>query len=351
MAGNWIFWTSLILLAVFVRFTEIGASFWIKLWAQSYDEVESTANTFNMMMARPLMKGNEYQTPYIHLKSQSNFTSTMDPNIDMMTGKEDKTMMYLIGYVIINVIDIIFGGLRFAIIYWSGLKACRNLYAELLHRIFRAPLRFFDTTPVGRIINRFSKDFESIDSNVPNNIINFIIQWIQILSVVAVAVYVMPISAIPMIAVVAFNLVLGNTFVSASREIKRMDSVSRSPLFILFSETIVGITTIRAFGMTREFLLKMMEKVDKNSLPFFYSGLVNRWISIRISCTGAAISFVTAIFIVFNLDNIDAATAGFCLMYVLSFSDKVVLYSCVSSAIVTIFFRLFGALDDILNWN
>ncbi|KAI8886932.1 hypothetical protein K501DRAFT_330885 [Backusella circina FSU 941] len=310
LAGNWVFWTSLLLLAVFVKFTEVGATFWIKLWAQSYNEIETTGYTFNIM-TQPMVKEN--QAPFDHLKIQSDLT---------MMKKEDKTMMYLMGYVAINLVAILFGGLRFAVTYWSGLKACRALYAELLHRIFRAPLRFFDTTPVGRIINRFSKDFEAIDSSVPVNLINFIIQWIQVLSVIAVSVYIVPISAIPMVIVVILNFYLGSSFVNASREIKRMESVSRSPLFILFSETIVGISTIRAFGMTREFLLKMMERVDGNSLPFYYSGVMTRWISIRISCTGAAISFITAMFVLFNLDKIDAATAGFCLMYVLSFTDK-----------------------------
>jgi ABC-type multidrug transport system fused ATPase/permease subunit len=305
LAGNWLFWVLLIMLAIFVRFTEVGASFWIKLWTQSYDETESNGHAFDMISMEK-----EHQIPYV----------TSDPSMGL---KKDKTMMYLMGYVAINITTIVFGGLRFGVIYWSGLKACRALYAELLHRIFRAPLRFFDTTPVGRIINRFSKDFEAIDSSVPMNIINFIIQWIQVFSIVAVSIYVVPVSAIPMIAIVALNIYLGSKFVAASREIKRMDSVSQSPLFILFSETIVGITTIRAFGMTRDFMLKMIEKVDGHALPFYYSGVINQWISTRISYSGAAICFMTAVFVLFNLDEIDAATAGFCLMYVLSFSEKV----------------------------
>ncbi|RIB00526.1 ABC transporter type 1, transmembrane domain-containing protein, partial [Gigaspora rosea] len=73
---------------------------------------------------------------------------------------------YLTIYVLITSLSIIFGVARFACLYYGSLRVSTKLYQKLLHQVIRAPLRFFDTTPVGRILNRFSKDFETIDSTI-----------------------------------------------------------------------------------------------------------------------------------------------------------------------------------------
>jgi ABC-type multidrug transport system fused ATPase/permease subunit len=190
-------------------------------------------------------------------------------------------------------------------------------------RVFRAPLHFFDTTPVGRIVNRFSKDFDTIDATVPVSIIQFCVQWTTAISIIIVASSVLPALIVVLVFVAIVNSYYSIQFVSASRKLKRMDSVSRSPLFTHFGETVTGVTTIRAFGMTQQRMLDMFKRTDVNTRPMYYAFAIARWVSTRSSFMGAIIAFVTCVFILFNLDHLDAATAGFFLNYILVFTNMV----------------------------
>ncbi|KAG2235533.1 hypothetical protein INT48_003096 [Thamnidium elegans] len=311
--GNWFFWLFIFITVIGVRGFDIGASWWLKKWAQSYETSHAIINVM------PVSLESVYQWP-VKLTSKLN---SLAPTATILsdTEKQDNLNMYLGIYVLFNLANIITSVTRYFTMFYGGLRASRKLYILLLDRVFHAPLRFFDTTPVGRIVNRFAKDFETIDSNVSTDIVQFCGQWVIIISIVLIATSVLPILIVLMVVVAMINVYYGLRFVAASRELKRMDSVSRSPLFTLFTETIIGVTTIRAFGMTQQFMLEMLDRIDVNARPMFYAWTVSRWVSTRIGLMGAFVSLVTGVFILFNLDRLDAATAGFCLSYILVFTE------------------------------
>ncbi|CAG8609413.1 5455_t:CDS:10 [Gigaspora rosea] len=207
---------------------------------------------------------------------------------------------YLNIYVLIAFLSIITGVSRFVWLYYGSLRASKKLYQILLHQVIRAPLRFFDTTPVGRILNRFSNDFETIDSNLAGELAWFLINVLMTLSSMAVMTV---ITKEFLVAAIFFGIIytiVGTLYAKASRELKRMSSVSRSLLYSYFTETLIGITTIRAFGASK--------RIDKNSRPFFYMWLINRWLAFRFNITSSFASFLAGIFILWNLDYIDAGT-------------------------------------------
>ncbi len=125
-----------------------------------------------------------------------------------------------------------------------------------------------------------------------------------------------------MLLVAVVNIWMGIMFVAASREFRRIDSVSRSPLFSHFTETIVGVATIRAFGVTRQFLQQMLTYIDANARPFYYTWLVNRWVSVRYAASGALVNLLTGIIILSRIESMNASIAGFCLSFVLLFTDQ-----------------------------
>lgn len=315
MVGNTLYWIITAAVILGARGLDVTESWWIKQWAQSYSTDVNNAHIADLTTkSKPSFS---YFTLPVISSSENNLNIMGDSS-----NKDDNLNYYLGFYVLITVINIIVSTARFGILYYGVLRASRILYAELLHRVLRAPLRFFDTTPIGRILNRFAKDIETIDSTIPNDLLNFITQWIIVLSSIIAVSYVLPTFIVPMIIIAVINITVGIMFVSTSRELRRMDSVSRSPLFSHFTETIVGITTIRAFGATRRFLQEMITRTDTNSRPYYFVWTVNRWVSIRYGFTGTIINIVACAIILFNLDYLDASLAGFCLSYVLLYSDQ-----------------------------
>lgn len=316
LMGSWFFWAFFFFTILTARGLDITSTWWLKKWSQSYE-----TNDHNITSFAPVIDDNSNQLPVhasAHLR-QGFVTPALFTNDD----NEIDPSYYFKIYTLINLMNILIGLAKYAITFFGGIRAGRKLYVSLLNRVLNAPLRFFDTTPIGRVVNRFSKDFESIDSSVPMDLVQFCAQWISIISIILVATSVLPVLILPMILAAFTNIYFGLRFVAASRELKRMDSVSRSPLFTHFSESIVGITTIRAFGLTQQFMMDMLNKIDTNSRPMYYAWSVSRWVSVRISFMGSMVTLLTGIFILLNLDNMDSAMAGFCLSYVTVFTNMV----------------------------
>ncbi|KAG2227320.1 hypothetical protein INT45_004275 [Circinella minor] len=309
MAGGWLFWVFLFSVVIGSRSLDIVELWWVKIWTQAANP--SSVNTITTQTHQSFSSMSFY------------IPSSTGDNIHAFDNESNtrSVKFYLSVYVLITSLNIIVGTLRFVFIYLGGLRASRNLYERLLHRVFRAPLRFFDTTPVGRILNRFSKDFETIDSSIPNDIMNFFTTILIVVSIVIVVCTVVPIFVIPMLLIVVTCIAVANMFVSTSRELKRMDSVSRSPLFSHFSETIVGVSTIRAFGASRQFMQEMLKRVDTNARPYYFVWVLNRWISARVTAISAVVNVVVGMGILLSLDRLDASGAGFCLSFILTFSD------------------------------
>lgn len=278
--GGSVYWVIVFAFIFGSRALDIAESWWIKKWVAS-NEPSNMANTImekahyffmqqQVTSPKTIVDGGVVAAfrPAAHSRGFGLF-STADGS--------DQLDMYLTIYILITMTNIVVGAGRFASLYYGTLRASKKLYQQLLQRVLRAPMRFFDTTPVGRILNRFSKDFEYIDSGVPNDLMYFLIQWLIIISAIMTVCTVLPAFVIPMALVTFLNVVIGKRFSAASRELRRMDSVTRSPLFSHFGETLVGVATIRAYGVTRQFMNEMLRRVDENARPFYYV-----WVSLQI---------------------------------------------------------------------
>jgi ABC-type multidrug transport system fused ATPase/permease subunit len=116
---------------------------------------------------------------------------------------------------------------------------------------------------------------------------------------------------------------IGAFYLRASRDLKRIESIQRSPLYQQFGETLSGVSTIRAYGDERRFVRDNLQMVDDHNRPFFYLWACNRWLSFRVDSVGALVSFFAGVFVVLNVGKIDAGLAGLSLTYAITFSDNV----------------------------
>lgn len=128
------------------------------------------------------------------------------------------------------------------------LRAARDLHNKLLKNTFRLPMSFFDTTPLGRILNRFSKDVDVIDNVLPMSMRFWIMMFFNAVAVLIVITYSTPIFGSVIIPMGLMYYLIQKFYVATSRQLKRIESVTRSPIYTHFSETITGQSVIRAYG-------------------------------------------------------------------------------------------------------
>uniref|UniRef100_A0AAR2LDB0 ATP-binding cassette, sub-family C (CFTR/MRP), member 3 n=1 Tax=Pygocentrus nattereri TaxID=42514 RepID=A0AAR2LDB0_PYGNA len=149
------------------------------------------------------------------------------------------------------------------------IQAACKLHQSLLDNKFHTPQAFFDTTPIGRIINRFSKDIYVIDEALPYTVLMFLGTFFASLSTMIVIIFSTPIFAVVIVPLALIYFFVQRFYVATSRQLKRLESVSRSPIYSHFSESITGTSVIRAYGRNSAFVLMSDMKVDENQKSYY----------------------------------------------------------------------------------
>ncbi|VAH23048.1 unnamed protein product [Triticum turgidum subsp. durum] len=232
--------------------------------------------------------------------------------------------------------NLIFGILSFGQVlvtltnsYWlitSSLRAAKRLHDYMLRSILRAPMVFFHTNPLGRIINRFSKDLGDIDRNLAVFVNLFMAQISQLLStfVLIGVVSTMSLWAIMPLLILFYAAYL--YYQTTSREVKRMDSITRSPVYAQFSEALNGLSTIRAYK-AYDRMSNINGKSMDNNIRFTLVNLSsNRWLAIRLETLGGIMIWFTATFAVMQNQRAEnqkafASTMGLLLTYTLNITN------------------------------
>ncbi|KAH8829370.1 multidrug resistance-associated ABC transporter [Flagelloscypha sp. PMI_526] len=232
-----------------------------------------------------------------------------------VNGEQKGPIFYISIYTAITLAGAFIQMLRWVVLYFGSISASVKLYKDLLEGVLFANIRFHDTVSRGRLLNRFGKDFEGIDSSLADNMGRTFIGMLNSVTTLVTIAYV---GGPPFIAA-AFVLAclyykVGSSYGQASRDMRRLDSVTRSPLYSLYGETIAGVAILRAFGASSKFLRDMLLNVDTNVTPYYWMWGVNRWLSIRFNMLSSLIIGVTAAVCLLN-KNIDSALAGFALTF------------------------------------
>ncbi|KAF8993579.1 Multidrug resistance-associated protein 1, partial [Haplosporangium bisporale] len=197
-----------------------------------------------------------------------------------------------------------------------GIQGSKVLFNRLINRIFRLPMSFFDTTPMGRIINRFSSDMDSIDEQLPEEF-NDLFAFMSIIGGALVLIaYSTPafLVMIPPLGVLYFFI--QDYFIKCSASLKRLYSVSKSPLYQHFSESLAGVSTIRVMrGLQAQFLAKNQSRADTVANRMYVYSLANRWLQVRIELLGSLIVFLSAALSVLKAGELDPTLVAVALSY------------------------------------
>uniref|UniRef100_A0A668A6A6 ATP-binding cassette, sub-family C (CFTR/MRP), member 3 n=1 Tax=Myripristis murdjan TaxID=586833 RepID=A0A668A6A6_9TELE len=199
----------------------------------------------------------------------------------------------------------------------GNIGAARKLHLNLLENKLHTPQSFFDTTPIGRVINRFSKDIYVIDEALPSTVLMFLGTVFVSVSTMIVIVSSTPIFAVVIAPLTFIYIFVQRFYVATSRQLKRLESVSRSPIYSHFSETITGCSVIRAYSRHSAFVLMSDMKVDENQKSYYPGIVSNRWLGVRIEFIGNCIVLFAALFAVIGKDKLNPGLVGLSVSYAL----------------------------------
>ncbi|CAK5280326.1 unnamed protein product [Mycena citricolor] len=267
-AGVWS-WIVTLLLMLLIRVINISNQIFLASWGEAYEK----------SYLRAVITAGGWTLPWSNLPS---------PDVDVKP--------WLMVYLYISLLGAFSVVFYLGLGYYASLQASRALFRSLLSRLTRAPARFFDVTPIGRILNRFTTDINTVDGALQNSarqclsgVLNFVASFCVILAVVP--------TFAPFALFIAWLYVrLAPSYVRASRDLRRLESVSLSPAFAGFDELLRGITHVRAFGMERIYQDRFYTKVDKFQTFDHVYWLVSGWLRWRYDCLGSLVVFATTIF-------------------------------------------------------
>jgi len=157
-------------------------------------------------------------------------------------------------------------------------RAAQSLHMKTLYCVLRAPILYFDQTPLGRILNRFSKDINEVDSDLPMHFTNFSQQALEVLGYLVVILVSMPYTALPCILVLPLLYYLQKYFRYSSSDMKRLGQITHTPILAQFSETLIGLDTIRAYKTTENIFLKSIrQKIRLHHRVSLTENMAVRW--------------------------------------------------------------------------
>ena len=286
----------------------MGRNWWIKTWSESYEKVR-------------------------HRNALATFS----------IGPHRSNKFYLIGSICISILASILGTFKFFWVYIGSFRASRSLSNEMTDAVLHAPLRWLDTVPTGRILNRFIADFNIIDTNLANHLVLLTYFFMQLVGIMVagglVSLYLL-LLALPLMSLCYF---FAHQYLAGARDVKRLgmssyedrlmnivlitlvfvlESIKRSPVLEHFEAILSGLPTIRAWNKSSIFLDGMFDKLDDHARCVWHLWLFNRWLGMRFAFIGSIFTLSVGCFSVYST-SVSAALAGLALTFSLEFTNSV----------------------------
>ncbi|XP_025080220.1 multidrug resistance-associated protein 4-like isoform X3 [Pomacea canaliculata] len=280
----------LVLINLVAQGTYITSDWWLSRWSND-EEIRMAA-----------LKQHNY-----YLSLGYNETNVTVPYIDSHRN------IYIFTGIIGGVF--IFGMMRALLFFKIAVDASQQLHNNMFTRILRAPISFFDTNPVGRILNRFAKDVGHMDDLLPITFFDFVQCFLLIIGIILVAGFVNPWVFIPTLPLVILFMWIRRYYLYTSRSIKRLEGICRSPVFTYLSASLQGLHTIRAFTMEDKCQQEFDAHQDLHSEAWFLFLSISRWLAVRLDWLCAL--FVTSVTFcsVLASGSLDAGLVGLSITY------------------------------------
>jgi ATP-binding cassette subfamily C (CFTR/MRP) protein 4 len=188
--------------------------------------------------------------------------------------------------------------------------------------VLYSSLRFYESNPVGRVLNRFSKDQQVVDELLPVTFFDTIQTLVMVLGSIVIIGISNPWVLLILIPIIPIFVWLRRYYLRTSRYIKRLESVTRSPVYALFSSSLSGLMTIRAFNMENDFVNLFIDKVNANTRAFFIFACTSRWFGLRLDLMTCCLTLLTAVLSVALRKSLDPASVALGLSYCIALTAQ-----------------------------
>uniref|UniRef100_V5EU75 Multidrug resistance-associated protein n=2 Tax=Kalmanozyma brasiliensis (strain GHG001) TaxID=1365824 RepID=V5EU75_KALBG len=260
-------WGLLVLFLLLLRMSESFGQYWLKVWGEAYQK---------------------YGLQAFATKAASHLPFDPPP-ADGHAG------FYLTIYGLSGFAVILFNSSRAVCFYVASIRASQNLFATLLANVIRAPLRWFDITPAGRIMNRFGTDMDCIDNILPQSIMNLGNNAFSMAAYFLICVVIVPAFLLPSFLLVLLGPWLVGGFLACTRDMQRIEATSTSPIYGHFQQALSGIVTIRAFGAEPRLLESFLDAVDLYQSLWWAVCTMEVWLSFRSQILGGVSVFIVTL--------------------------------------------------------
>lgn len=320
--GPWWFWAVAFVVFTLQQLSAVATNFWVREWANQYVPREppiiwSTAGRFHGTTANfaNVARFGGLESRHSLDASEQTPMTLDDSHVNVM--------YYLTVLAGIGAAGALAALIRDLWLFLGSLTASKRIHDHLISSVTRAKFKFFDVTPLGQLMNRFSKDLEAVDQEIAPVAIGVISCALSLVVTVGLIAFITPMFLIAAVFISILFYLVAAFYLRASRDLKRLESIQRSPLFQQFGETLSGMTTIRAYGCERRFIRENLEKINTQSRPFIYLWACNRWLAFRADLLGDLVAFFAGVFIILSMGKLDAGAAGISLSYALTFTESV----------------------------
>jgi ABC-type multidrug transport system fused ATPase/permease subunit len=229
---------------------------------------------------------------------------------------------YLALYAVIALSNSVAILIRSFLLIIGAMKAAVTIHQNMLHAVMRSPVSWFDTVPLGRILNRFAKDQYAADESLMRTLSMALSTLFGVISIAIVVGAVTPWILVYVLPLAFLYRYIQQYYLNSSRELQRLNSISRSPVFALFGESLSGLSTIRGYGKVSDFIRLNEEKIDENQKAHFLSTTANRWLGLRLEFVGTCVVFGAALFAVLSRSSLAAGLVGLSITYALQLTSQ-----------------------------
>ncbi|KAL6449882.1 YOR1 Oligomycin resistance ATP-dependent permease YOR1 [Candida maltosa Xu316] len=231
--------------------------------------------------------------------------------------KDKSDHYYITFYVLFAFLTVIFTGIEFMMLEYLQNHAAKILNVKAMEKILHAPMWYMDTTPLGRILNRFTKDTDSLDNEIGEQMRLFVFPLALLIGIMILCTCYLPYFAIAVPFLVFAFVFLANFYQGASREIKRLEATQRSLVYNNFNETLTGMTTIKSFGANEAFIQKNDYFLNRMNEAYFLSIATQRWLCVSLDMITCCVVLIVCLLCITETVHISPASTGLLINYCL----------------------------------